>query len=181
MTKKVLIAGLLGGVVLLVWSFLVNGVLGFNSRTTMKTIPEERRVYEILAQEVVEPGAYVCNPEPGNEGFPPDEPVFSIRFSGVGHGAAGKLMLFQLPLFFMAPLILAWLLSMSSQRVLSSYGLKVLFFALIGLFVAVFSDLEGFGIGGYPLSTALALAANHVAQMTAVGLVVGWKLQPQAG
>ncbi len=178
MLKKVVVAGLLGGVVLIVWTFLVNGLLGFNNRINMKQIPDERLVYELLEEEVYEPGRYICNPEGGEEGFPAEGPVFSILYSGMGHGDAGKMMLVQLPLFFLAPLIGAFLLSMASRKVLLSYGRKVLFFSLIGLLFAVFGDLNSFGIGGYPLESALILAAHSVVVWTIVGLVVAWRMKP---
>jgi hypothetical protein len=181
MLKKVAVAGLLGGVVLMVWTFLVNGILGFNARINMKQIPNERRVYDVLKEEIVEPGRYTCNPELGAEGFPADEPAFSILYGGMGHGAAGKMMLIQLPLFFLAPMIGAWLLSFASREVLSSYGRKVLFFSLIGLLFAVFGDLTRSGIGGYPLQSALILAAHSVIVWTVVGLAVAWRMKPAQG
>jgi len=36
---KVLVAGLLGGIVLVAWTFVVNGVLGFNRSINMKRVP----------------------------------------------------------------------------------------------------------------------------------------------
>src|SRR4030042_2036396 len=107
--KKVIIAGLLGGLVLIIWSFVVNGIFGFKSRIEMKQIPNERQVYEILKQNIVEPGRYICNPELTlNEFFPDEEPVFSILYGGVGHEAAGEQSLIGLLLFFIAPMIGAW-------------------------------------------------------------------------
>jgi hypothetical protein len=81
--------------------------------------------------------------------------------------------------FFLAPTIGAWLLSLTSERILSNYFRKVLFFAGIGLLFAVFGDLSNFGIGNYPLSDALILAVYTIAIWTIVGLVVAWRMQPE--
>lgn len=179
MSKKVIVAGLLGGVVLMVWTVVVNGILGFQARVEMKEMAGEREVYEVLKQHVVEPGRYVCNPElTAERRFPEGEPVFSVLYGGVGHEAAGGLMLVGLIVFILAPIIGAWMLSQASRRVLTSYPRKVLFFIAIGLLFALFADVMKYGIGGYPAGDTLLLAANHVAVWTLVGLVVAWRLTP---
>ncbi len=57
MAKRVIIAGLLGGVVLIAWTFAVNGLLGFKSSMDMNRIPAERQVYEVLKTSITEPGS----------------------------------------------------------------------------------------------------------------------------
>lgn len=177
MLKRVIVPGLLGGLVLFLWTFVANGILGFNSNLDMKQTPDERQVYEALKASIVEPGRYVCNPEVSASGsFPGEDPVFGIHYSGMGHGSAGGLMLFQLALFLLAPMIGAWLLSVTSGRILASYPRKLLFFAALGLLVAVYGLLGSFGIDGYPLRDALLLAARDVLVWTTVGLVVAWRI-----
>ena len=180
MKKQLVISGLLGGVVFIILTFVVNVIFGFKSNMDMKQIPNERQVYEILKENIIEPGRYICNPELTSEKpFPDGEPVFSVLYSGVGHESAGRLMLIELVVFFLAPIIGAWMLSQTSRRFMSSYPRKVLFFAAIGLLFAVFSDLSKFGIGNYPLSDALILAAYNIAVWTIVGLVVAWRMKPE--
>ena len=128
MLKKVIVSGLLGGVVLVVWTFTVNGILGFRSNVDMKPIRNERQVYECLKGSIVEPGRYICNPELTLSGtFPGEEPVFSIHYSGMGHESAGGQVLVQLAVFLLAPMIGAWMLSVTSGPIISSYPRKVLF------------------------------------------------------
>ena len=88
-------------------------------------------------------------------------------------------MLVGLVVFFLAPMIGAWMLSQTSRRVRSSYARKVLFFVAIGLLFALFSDMAKFGIGSYPIKDAMAFAANDIVMWTLVGLVVAWRIQPQ--
>jgi len=179
MVKMVLVAGLLGAVVLIVWTFVLNGILGFQSSIDMNRVAAESQVHEVLKDHVVEPGRYIFNPDPAVEGEPPGEgPVFSVLNGGVGHESAGSLMLVGLVVFLLAPMIGAWMLAQTSSRVRSSYVRKVMFFVALGLLLAVFSDVPRFGIGGYPLNDALALAANDLVMWTLVGLVVAWRIRP---
>jgi hypothetical protein len=178
MVKKIVVAGLLAGVVMIGWTLVVNGVLRFRVALDMNQMPNEREVYRLLETSIPEPGRYVCNPEPTDSGFPPDEPVFSVLYGGVGHEAAGMTTLLQLLLAFIVPVLATWLLSLCSPRVLSSYGRKVAFFAAIGLLIGLTSHLTEFGIGGYPLTSALVLFAHEIALWTAMGLVVAWRLKP---
>jgi hypothetical protein len=182
MLRKVIVSGLLGGIVLFGWTFVVNGILGFRSSMDMNQVPAERQVYEILQQSIIEPGRYIFNPELTSPGtFPGGEPVFSVHYSGMGHESAGRLMVLQLALFFVAPTIGAWMLSVTSGRILASYPRKVLFFAAIGLLLAVYGALQSFGIDSYPLGDALMLAGRDVLSWTLVGLAVAWRMQPEPG
>jgi hypothetical protein len=134
----------------------------------------------MLKEHVVDPGRYVVNPElTAERRFPGGEPVFSILYGGVGHESAGRLALVGLVVFFLAPLIAAWLLSHAAQPVLFSYPRKVLFFVAIGLLFAIYTDLSAFGIGGYPMGDALVLAASHVVSWTLVGCIVAWRIRPE--
>ncbi len=176
--KKVISAGLLGGVVLIMWTFAINAILGFQASIDMKQVPAERQIYEVLRQHITDPGRYIFNPELTSEGqVRGKEPVFSVLSGGMGHGSAGSLMMVELVVFFLAPMIGAWLLSQASERVRSSYPRKVLFFAAIGVILALFSDLMKLGIGRYPVNDALAFAASDIVAWTLVGLVVAWRIQ----
>ena len=176
--KNVVSAGLLGGIVLIVWTFVANGLFGFQARIDMNQVPAEQQVYEALQEHVDTPGRYTINPQLTADGrFPDDEPVFSVLYGGMGHEAAGGLMLIGLVLYLLAPMIGAWMLSQSSVRVLTSYGRKVLFFTAIGLLFAIYGDLTSYGIGNDPLNDALAFAAFHIVTWTLVGLVVAWRIR----
>lgn len=179
--KRVIIAGLLGALVLIVWTFAVNGLLRFKSNMDMKQLPNEREVYEVLKENVEEPGRYVCNPEVASDRrFPEGEPVFSILYGGVGHEAAGGFMWLGLVVYILSPIIAAWMLSQASARVLSSYTSKVLFFTAIGLLFALFGDLANAGIGDYPIRDAIVWGLHDIILWTLIGLVVGARLRPQA-
>ena len=180
MTRKVLISGLMGWLVLVAWGFIVNGVFGLQAKIDLNHLEAERQVFKVLQEHVVEPGRYVINPELTTEQrFPEGEPVFSVLYGGVGHEAAGNMLLLKLATYFLAVLIATWMLSMTSDLVLTSYPRKVMFFSAIGLLFALFADVGSYGIGGYPIGVAAMAAVSHVVMWTAVGLVVAWRLKPQ--
>lgn len=180
MIRKVISAGILGGVVLIIWTIVVNGFLGFQASIDMKKISAERQVYETLKEHIVDPGRYICNPELTSEGrFPDGEPVFSILYGGIGHESAGSLMLVGLVVFFLAPIVGAWMLSQTSARIMSSYPRKVLFFVAIGLLFAIFTDLTNFGIGRYPVKDAIILGLSHIIVWTLMGFVAAWRIKPE--
>lgn len=133
MHKRILLAGIGGGLTLMLWAFVSNGLFGFRSRVDLNRIPDESRVYAVLKERIV---------------------------------AA-----------FAAPMIAAWLLSCASDRVLSRYSRRVIFFVAIGLLVAVFGDLPKLGIGGHPPSSALLLSAYDVVSWTLCGLVAAWVMR----
>jgi len=178
MLKRIVGSALLGLVVLFVWAFVVNGILGFTLRMEMKPVSNEPEVYRVLKENVVSPGAYMVNPALTPEGqFPGGEPVFSLRFSGMGHEAAGRMVFVGPAILLVALLLAAGLLAMASPRVLCRYPLKVLFLAVLGLLLAVFANLTKIGIGGYPVHTALLLAARDFVSWTLAGLVMAWPLR----
>ncbi len=177
--KRIIIAGLMGGLVLIIWSFVVNGMLGFGPSINMKQVRNERQVYEALKGNVTQPGRYIVNPETSAEGrFPDEDPVYSVLYSGMGHGTAGGHMVAGLVVFFLVPMIGAWLLTQASDTVLSSYPKKVFFFFMIGLLFALFCGFGKFGIGGYPLKDAVMLGFHDIVVWTLVGLVIAWRIKP---
>jgi hypothetical protein len=178
MVKRVIIAGLFGGLVMIGWTFVVNGIFGFRVALDMNRITNERQVYELLEASIREPGRYICNPEVTGSGFPPNRPVFSVIYGGVGHEAAGMTSLIHLPIAFVAPMIVAWMLLQASSQVLSRYSRKVFFFTAVGVLLGLLGRAADFGIGGYPLQSALILFVHEIALWTAIGLVMAWKVKP---
>jgi hypothetical protein len=182
MKTRVLSAGLLGAVVMFLAAFVVNGIFGFTARLELRPVPNEAAVYALLKEAIVEPGGYVANPAvvPG-QGFPPNEPVYRIRYAGIGHEAAGRLELLGLVVVLVATTLAAWIASIASGRVLSSWARRFGFFVLMGLWLAIFSDLARYDIGGHPWRSALMLAAYDVGLWALAGAVMAWRLRPAPG
>lgn len=134
MCKKVLIGGLTGGFTLMIWMIIINGIFGFRSQIDMKKVPNEAEVYETLKTQITVPGRYLCNPQLNSDMmYPAGEPVFSILYGGMGREIAGKQAVFGLLLTFISTIIAAYLLSLTSNKISSSYPRKISFFIIIGL------------------------------------------------
>ena len=180
MSKRILIAGMLGGVALLVWTGVVNIVFGYTVRTQMTPIPNERAVYDLLTSLHLTAGTYLANPAPVNGMFPDGAPVFSIRCAGFGHEAAGLMMLIDLTRWIAGGVIAAWLLSQASSRVLAHYVTRVGYVTAFGALTVVMAILPEWGIGGLPASLVWLIAANHLAGWLACALVIA-RLTPTPG
>ena len=180
MKVRVLSAGLLGAVVMVLAAFVVNGFFFFTARLELRPVPNEAAVYTLLKETIVEPGGYMVNPPvvPG-QGFPANEPAFRIHYAGVGHEAAGRLQLLRLVTVLVATTLAAWIVSMASGRVLASYARRFGFFVLLGLWLAVFSDLPRYDIGGHPWSSAVALGGFDLGLWALAGAVMAWRLRPE--
>jgi drug/metabolite transporter superfamily protein YnfA len=124
---------------------------------------------------------YIANPVvvPG-QGFPANQPVFRIHYAGIGHEAAGRLQVLRLVTLLVATTLAAWIVSMASGRVLASYGRRLGVFVLLGLWLAVFSDLPRYDIGGQPWGAALAFGLFDLGLWTLAGAVMAWRLRPAA-
>mgnify|MGYP001766795687 CR=1 FL=1 len=178
MTKKIIISGLLGWIVLIIWIFLINGILGFKSNIDMKQIADEQQVYGILKSNISESGRYICNPSLIDSRFPENEPVYSIQYAGIGHEFAGLESLYNIIFALISVIIATVMLSMTNDRIRGNYSRRLLYFTFIGLFLGIASELPKFGIGGYPLSDAVVLAVFAIIQWTVVGLIVAWQMKP---
>ena len=171
MVKRIVLSGVLGGVVLMATAGVANVVFGFRTYIDLRTVPDERHVYGVLKQSVKTPGAYMFNPAVGANGFPGQEPVFLVRYSGMGHDFAGIGMLLELGVAVISALIAASMLWLFSSRV-STYGWRLVFFVLVGLLFAVWSDMGSVGILGNSVSSALLLAGHQIVSWTLAGSVM---------
>lgn len=145
----------------------------------MKQLPNERVVYAFLSEHVTRPGRYVCNPEVlPEQRFPGNAPIFAVHYSGLGHDDAGQEVILGVVVALLAPIAGAWLLGNASSRILSRYGSRLLFFAMIGIVLFLLGTAARFGISAYSLGDALALGAHDLAAWVLAGCVVAWIMRP---
>ncbi len=177
--RRVMLAGLLGGLVMMSWLIVVDGLLGLRRGIDTHQLQDEREVYDFLAEHVTEPGRYVLNPEVvQGQGFPGEEPIYAVHYTGLGHADAGQEVLAGLVITFLTCAAGAWLLVNASARVQSAYGTRVAFFAVIGLVSALMGLGARFGLASYPMSSSLALAGHDLAAWVLVGMVVAMVVRP---
>jgi hypothetical protein len=180
--KKVLLGSLLGLVVMLAWFVVVDGIFGFTRNIRMKPLPNERAVYSFLIENVEEPGRYVCNPMViPDQGYPGEDPIFVVNYSGLGHDDAGQEMLVGLLVMILSMVAGSGLLRKSSPHILPRYVSRFGFFLTIGVVAALFGLMNRFGLGAYPLGHALTLAAHDLIAWGLAGLVVCRIVKPNVG
>jgi hypothetical protein len=185
MKKEVLIAGLLGGVVMLIWLTISNAMIPIKSSLIHKTIPFQNQVelHQALKTNITEPGTYSV-PYVGwdEESKFPDyrnQPVYSITYSGYTHGSAGSIADFlPIPIMFAVPMFAAWMLSVSSRKIRQKYIRRVMFVVTIGLIVALSDDILQMSFGPQPRDYLVFLAVNNVITWVLTGLAIAWKIKP---
>lgn len=184
MRRNILKAGLLGGVVMMLWLFVSNAMIPIKSQLIHKIPPNQLELHAALKASITEPGTYTCpyllrEDEHLLEDYR-DQPVYSIIYSGYSHGAGQDAGFYRpiLVVFAMA-FLAAWLLSLLSREVLASYWRKVLFVAAIGLLVALSDDVLQMSFGPQPQDYLFFLAVNNLITWTLGGLVIAGQIKEE--
>lgn len=192
MKRRVLVAGLSGGVVMLVWLFVVNAVLPLKSNLIHRALPlqDQLEVHEAMKGRIVESGTYSIPylSREEEDQFPDyrSQPVFTVVFEGYAHGGGGGgSILTSLPVIllavFLPPLLAAWLLSLASPAVLSRFSRRVLFVAALGVVIALNDDVLQMSFGPTAKDYLSFLAINNLVAWTLAGLVIAWVIRPEKG
>ena len=123
MKKEILLSGLFGGIVIFAWLIISLGPLRL-SGDLPKPITKDKDIHSTLKERITEPGIYYCpNSSEENKAFYPDfgkEPLFTIIYSGRTPNTFIGQLFFELFCIFTAPIIAAWMLSMTSERILAT-------------------------------------------------------------
>ncbi len=177
MKKEILLSGLLGGLVILVWLAVSRGPIPL-SGDIPEQIPNDKDLHTTLKETIPEPGLYYL---PGgseeNQALYEDyanEPLFMITNTGRTPNTFLGQLLFELFGIFIAPMIAAWMLSMTSVKILSKYSRRVLFVTVLGLFLAVYGDIAS----EKPMSGILLSSIGNLITWALAGLVIAWRIKP---
>lgn len=143
MSKKILLAGIAGGVVLFIWGAVSHMALGVGE-SGMKVMQNENAVIAAMKENINAPGLYLFpGGVPGNDMTAEQQAEFMRKWE---HGPSGflvyhpngmpgmstKTLLIELASNIAAALIAAFLLSQALSS-LPSFGSRVFFVALIGV------------------------------------------------
>jgi hypothetical protein len=177
MKKEMLLSGLLGGIVIFVWTVISTSLLPVSGKRA-QPIPNDKEIHTLLKEKITEPGMYFLpdHLDESSTDYPDyeNEPIFSIIYGGRTPGTFLGQMIFELFCIFGAPIIAAWMLSVTSERILAKYSRRVLFIAVLGLFLAVFGDV----FSEKPLDIILLSSINGLITWALVGLVIAWRIKP---
>jgi hypothetical protein len=178
MMKSIVMSAVAGAVVLGLSAVVANAVLGLRPMVDVRRAANMEQVYRALRANISSPGGYIVQ-SAASDVTPTDDPVFGVRYSGIGHASAGLTLAVQFLSALVACALVAALLSTVSERVGSSYGRRVTFVAAMGIAFAVYGDLPKYDIGGYPAGSAALLAASTFVAWSLAGLAMAGILRPR--
>jgi|SRR5689334_457148 len=174
--KKTILGSLIGAVILFVWSFLAWVVLPLHT-STMRAIPNEGVVANVLSQNITQRGVYLFPHSPGMSADKAAQDAWVERMKRGPNGLvifdpAGMdpMMPGQMGVGFLLDIVSAffvvWLLSRSTAAA-GSYLSRVTYCGMIGIFVAVFVHLVNWNWMGMP---------GDYTSAQIIDVIVGWIL-----
>lgn len=182
MTKKILLGGVVGGIVLFIWGALAWTVLPLHN-AHIKTIPNEDAVTGAMRDNLTETGFYFF-PSPGKSGNLTKEEgeAWTAKYR---RGPVGILvvqpngrepmppsaLVNSLIIQMVTALVAAFLLSKAIDG-LPSYGARVQFVTFLGLIGGLLVDLPYWNWFGFTTSYTIANVADHVIGAFLCGLVL---------
>lgn len=185
--KKILLAGVAGGVVLFVWGWLVWTVIPLHEGN-FKTLSNEEAVTDALRSTATEHAVYVIPGEPQETQGLSDEqrqammdewakkhergPVALIFYNPTGTDSmmAGQ-MIFGLLIMMITAAMAAWFLSRSTAAA-SNYTSRVIFCGMLGVFASFVVHLMYWNWFHFPLNYTTAMAADTVIGWLLAGLAI---------
>jgi hypothetical protein len=184
--RKVLIAGVLGGIVGFVWGAVSHTVLPLGE-AGVDTIPDEELVLAAMQVRLSSGGFYIF-PGEGHDASPksPEHAAWEERYRkgprGVlvyqPQGSAGMSplqLLYELLSNIAGSLVAAWLL----LRVTGSYGGRVLAMTSLGVFAWLATSASYWIWYGFPADFSLAQLLDGVVQWFLVGLLAAKIVGPR--
>jgi hypothetical protein len=182
MDRRVVSAGLFGGVIGILWTVLSMGLVPLRDSMGWKEVPNEETVLQALDANLTEAGLYLV---PGHS--PPDSlfrarhetgPFFRVH--SLPNGTEGPIRpLISILSLLLAPLIPAWILVQACRHGSPSFVMRVGVVASFGVFLALAANIQLWGMELYLLTYALFLSANGILTWVVIGLVLAWRIRPR--
>jgi hypothetical protein len=181
MTKRILLAGVLGGFALFVWGGLAHTVLGLGL-VGVQYLPQQQAVMGILQTSVPQSGLYFF-PQTDASGRVPVEKAGGPYGLMIYHptGAGGSMtaqLVDELILNIVMACFAAFLLSFATG--LTSYGSRVGFVSVLGLAVGLMINMEYWNWYGFPLNYTIADTAIIVVGFVFIALIAAALVKPSA-
>jgi hypothetical protein len=181
MAKRILLAGIFGGLGLFLWGGLSHMVLGLGE-IGVQYLPQQQSVMDTLRASVPQPGFYFFPQPDANFKLPADKAGGSYGFiiyhpSGATDAMGGRLVN-ECILNIVLALLAAYLLSLATG--LSGYIARVGFVTVLGLTVGLMTHVEFWNWYGLPLNYTLANIFMNVVGFLVVGLIAAALVKPPA-
>jgi hypothetical protein len=191
MIKRIIIGAVVGGVVMFIWGAIAWMVLPLHT-PTIKEVPNEDELRAILKKNVTEPGFYVV-PGWGHEGMTKEQHDAMMKVWEQKHREGPRMVGVLLPqggdpmmaqyyvrgfaLDLLAAFVAAWLLSKAAAG-LASYGARVQFVTVTGLFAGIAVHLPYWNWLEFPTDYTIACMADVTIGWLLAGLAIGTVVKP---
>jgi hypothetical protein len=181
MTKRVLLAGILGGVALFFWGGLSHMVFGLGS-VGIQNMPQPQSVMQAMQASITQPGFYFFPAMDSSGQVPADQMngpngILIYHPTGTMKMMPGQLLT-ECILDIVIALIAAYLLSLVPG--LGGYLARVGFVVLLGVLAAVMINIQYWNWYHFPTNYTLATIADKVIGFVVVGLVAAAIVKPAA-
>ncbi|HEX3819677.1 MAG TPA: hypothetical protein VHW45_05070 [Candidatus Sulfotelmatobacter sp.] len=181
MTKRILLAGIAGGLALFIWGGLSHTVLGLG-QAGMQYLPQQQPVMQTLQASLPQSGFYMF-PQADKAGNLPADRVGGAHglliYQPVGASAMRPAQLVnEAILDIILAILAAYLLSKAPG--LTSYVARVGFVAVVGLIVALMTHVEYWNWYEFPATYTVANIFDNFVGFVIVGLCAAALVKPGA-
>jgi hypothetical protein len=194
MVRKIVLAGVVGGIGFFVWQFIGHDVLPLGD-AGIKGIANEDAVIAGLRQNIPEPGFYFfpssgmltpgMNSDQRKAAMSKMQEMYRTGPHGIlifdPQGAepiTARQLLSELGFDILTCLVAAWLLAQVGRS--AGYGARVLFVTVLGLIPTLAEGLSEWNWYGFPMSYTLAQLVIYVVGFGLAGLLVAYFVKPDA-
>ena len=188
MTGKTITGALVGALVLFFVGFIWYGLLPIGA-SSFKPLPNPEAVVEAIKGGNMESGTYIY-PFMERDGsattmeewqaLHANGPLMEIRYHAGGAVVPDPGMMINGFIHFIISALIVAILMRMALPMLSSYGRRVGFVAMLGLFAGVFTHLSGPIWMYYPADRAIMDAVYSVLSWTLAGLAMAAIIKPRA-
>jgi hypothetical protein len=185
MAKRVVMAGILGGLTMFIWLFVAHEFLQLGE-IGVREIPNESRVLDPMQAAISEPGLYIfpgfgLGPKPTPAQRNEAMPAYMKKYETSAHGILiyhppsgpfnfGKLLAAEGTLNLFEGLLAAWLLSWAAAG--RGYAARVGFVVAVGVVAAVSTNVEYWNWYEFPNAYVAGYIVTQVVGYALVALVV---------
>ena len=184
--KRILLAGILGGLTIFIWTFVAHEFLGLGE-VGIKEIPNEAAVLTAMQVTIPDGGLYYfpgmgLGPKPTKEQQNAAMPAYMKKYEKSAHGILiysppagafnfGLLLGREFGLNVLQGLLAAWLLACAASG--RSYTGRVTFVAVAGVLAAISTNVEYWNWYDFPGNYVAAYMTTQIPAFILAGLVIG--------
>jgi hypothetical protein len=194
MTRRVLLAAVLGGLAMFVWTSVAHMVLPLGA-AGIQEIPDDRALLDAMHAKLGEAPGFYMFPAfglPANATSAQKSAAMSEYGKKLAANPSGLLiyhppgareltpgqLVTELTTEMLQVLLMAWLLA---QTRLATYAARVAFAVVCGLLAAIATNVSYWNWYGFPVSYTAAAIFTEVAGLGVAGLVAAKLIRPAAG